>query len=615
MASAVRHFYEFGRFRLDEKKLRLTREGEIVPLSRKDIESLVVLVRNPGKLLEREELMQAVWGDTVVEDANLTVAISHLRKALETNGDAAEYIETIPRVGYRFVAPVREVREEPTSLVIEKHTLSQTVIEEDLLSGPAEGRLSLNAMFRSIAVLPFKSLGSDEGDNSLGLWMADALITKLSNLKQVIIRPTSAVRKYAGLAHNPIMAAQELMVESVLEGNIQRAGERIRVTVQLVAAHDGATCWSHKFDGKFTDIFSVQDAISEQVMRALMLKLSAEEMQRSRKHHTTSFEAYDAYSKGRFFWDKRSEYGFNKAIEFFKKAIELDPEYALAYAGLADTYIIQGLYDLLPPKPTFLEAKENALKALELDPTLGEAHTSLAAVELFCHWNFTRAEEGFLRALDLNPNHTIAHLEYADLLSAAGRHEEGISEMRYAQSLDPLNLGLIMNVGDHLSFARHYDEAVEWYQKTLEMEPNFIRAYLRLALTYMRLGNPSEAGAMLESAKALAGGKEEPLAWFAHVYAASGRRAEALRALSQLNLQAEQDYVPAYVFAVIYAALGELDEAFVWLNKACEDRSGWMIFIAVDPVFEALQSDMRFTHLLRGLGDRSTLMIASESER
>ncbi len=603
--------FEFGPFRLDPVERVLLREGLPVALAPKALEMLLVLVRHRGHLVEKSALIQAVWPDTFVEEGNLSFNISVLRKTLGEAQEGRPYIETVPRRGYRFSAEASAgsdgliiVRQRTKARIVIRESESHDDASSAHVAEPdsrAAGGLELRAVLRSVAVLPFRSLGSVEEDDHPGLAMADALITRLCNMKQVVVRPTSAVRMYTGREHDLATTARELMVESVLEGNIQKSREQTRVTVQLIAARDGATLWAHQFDGRSTDIFALQDAIAEQVIHALKLKLSTEEIRRTRKRHTTSVEAYEAYTKGRFFWDKRSEYGCRKAIEFFRKAIALDPRYALAYTGLADTFIIQGFYDLSPPRETFLEAKKAALKALELDPLLGEAHTSVAAIELFCDWNFARAEAGFLRAIDLSPNHVIAHLGYADLLSATGRHEEAIAEIRYAQSLDPLNLGLLMNVGDHLCFARRYDEAVEQYRKTLEMEPRFVRAYLRLALTYMRLGQPDAADAMLRSAKELAGGKEEPLAWFAHVYAASRQKAQASRILDQLRLQAQHDYVPAYVLAGIHAALGETDAALDCLNQALEDRSSWAIFIAVDPALETLRNEAGFTQLLQRL--------------
>ncbi|HXG63884.1 MAG TPA: winged helix-turn-helix domain-containing protein, partial [Blastocatellia bacterium] len=429
MSLQARHLYEFGPFRLDTRRRLLSRDGRPVPLTPKLFQTLLALIVNSGQVVTKEDLISQVWPDAIIEEHGLTQNIFLLRKALGEDADGHPYIETIPKVGYRFVAPVTEVDDQGPALLVEKTDRAralQTAEEEivpqegatvaapaapqafiparDRKSGAGWGtawvalaavallaglmaavayvrsanqptRSEALAGVRSIAVLPFKPLGADASDEYLGLGMADTLITKLSNIGQITVRPTSAIRRYAGQDADALAAGREQKVEAVLEGSIQRAGERIRLTVRLLHVRDGAPLWSYKCDELSTDIFAVQDAISEKVAEALTLELTGEERKRLAKHYTENTEAYQLYLQGRYFWNKRSGEGFRKALDYFHQAIEKDPNYALAYVGVADSYTMLADYDLLPPKAAAAQAKAAATRALEIDDTLAEAHT------------------------------------------------------------------------------------------------------------------------------------------------------------------------------------------------------------------------------------------------
>lgn len=616
MRNAVKHFYEFGPFRLDQEKHRLLRDSEPVPLPPKAIEALLVLVKNPGKMLEREQLMQAVWADTFVEDANLTVAISHLRKALGQNGDTAEYIETIPRVGYRFVAKVREISAEPTPLILEKHTVSKTVIEEELLDDERQSTVqkvissaspfsgitpqkpgasyktaallvvgvligvalvaglylrnsdrqfaasnTAPTSIRSIAVLPPKALAGEGDDPSLSLGLADALIMRLGELRTVVVRPTSSMTQYIHTKQDSLTIGRTLGVDAVLEGSYQREGDRIRITMQLVSTRDGAQLWSGKFDDRFTNIFDLEDSISKDVAHSLGSSLSGAEERLLAKRPTENVEAYQLYLKGRYFWNKREVDSVKKAAEFFEQAVALDPDFALAYVGLADSY---GMLKIPAP-----EAEAAARKALELDSALAEAHASLGLILMFHQWDWAGAERELSRAIERNPNYATAHHWYGVYLSLRGRLDEAKAAMRRALEIDPTSLIINADLGQLYYFAREYDEAEAQCKKVVEMDPNFLMAHLYLGPIYVRQGKRGEARQAFATALRLAGPSPRG---------------------NPIDL------------AVQYAEAGNRERAIAALERAWERHMFHLPYLNVDPIYDNLRSDPRFVDLLRRMG-------------
>ena len=380
-----RVYYEFGSFRLDGPARRLLRDGHSVALTAKAFEALLALVENGGRLVAKDELMRRLWPDTVVEEANLTQTIFVLRKVLRERPGEHNYIATIPRRGYQFVAQVREVPIDDSAATGGSSDAPSVTIGAD-----PERRAPAPA--RSVAVLPFTSLTPQDRNEYIGLGMADALITRLGNLHQIIVRPTSAVRPYAGMGRDAIAVGRELAVDAVLEGAVQRAGERIRVSVQLIGVQTAAPMWGERFDEQFTDIFEVEDSISERIAGSLIANLSREEKQRLTKRYTESPVAYECYLKGRFHWNRRTDDDLRKAIAHFQGAVEHDPGYALAYAGLADCYTLLASagYDAEPPREALTKARRAATKALNLDQDLAEAQTSLALVKFRMDWNWNR---------------------------------------------------------------------------------------------------------------------------------------------------------------------------------------------------------------------------------
>ena len=499
-------------------------------------------------------------------------------QALGESPGETKYIQTLPKSGYRFVAEVREIKPQDSTVILERHTRSRVVLKEEL-----------DPEVRSIAVLPFRPLGANEGDEHLGLGLADALITRLSNIRQIAVRPTSAVMKYAGAGHDPAAAGRQLKVEAVLDGAIQRSGERVRVTVQLVSVTEETPLWAGKFDELFTDIFAVEDSISEQVAHALTLRLTGQERKLLGKRYTENTEAYELYLKGRYYWNKRTADGLEKSLECFRDAIDIDSRYALAYAGLADAYTLLGDVGLtaILPIEAFSKAKKSAIKALEIDQTLAEARASLGHIHMHCYeWAEARGE-----------------LEHAiEYLAFNGRIEEAGAEMNRALRLDPLSLPINTDVGAIHYFAREYDQAIDQYRKTVELDSNFDRAHFWLAAAYEQKQRYDEAIAEYRIAIELSRGSLEAHASLGHAYARAGRRDEALLIFEELNRDSSSKYVSPYDLAIINLGLGDSEAAIKWLDRACDEHAGLMIYLTVDPRLDVISSGARFKALLRVVG-------------
>ncbi len=637
--------FEFGRFRLDAEDCLLMLDGQTVQLEPQVFKTLHALVKNSDHLCEKGWLIKQVWGDTIVEEGNLTRNISVLRKVL---GDG--YIQTVPKRGYRFVASVREMPYENTELVMAEHARSSIVVEEEeapdeytiansansagivrqavmkhfavfiavclILLGITAATFYLVALkkpeqaaglsIKSIAVLPFKPLVADSRDESFEMGIADTLITKLSNLREIRVRPISAVRKYGGVEQDPVAAGRELGVDAVVDASIQWDGNRrIRVTVRLINVRDGSQLWTDKCEEQCTDIFAVQDSISEKVARALALKLTGEERQLLAKHYTDNTEAYQLYVKGRYVWNKRTEEALKKGIDYFEQAIEKDPNYALAYSGLADCYIVLGSWragGALSPKEAGPRAKAAAEKAIEIDSSLAEAHTSLADAELLFGWDWVAVEREFKRAIELNPNYSTARQWYANYLTAMGRLDDALIESQRAKEINPLSLIININLGEIFRFARQEDRAIEQYQRTLELDPNFAEAHADLGKAYEQKTMYAEA--IAEFKKAITLSKENPLmvAALGRAYAVSGQAEEAKKILNELKKISKRRYVSSYEIAMIYAGLGDKDKAFEWLERAYEERASFLIFLKVDPRLDSLRPDARFQELQRRMG-------------
>jgi DNA-binding winged helix-turn-helix (wHTH) protein/tetratricopeptide (TPR) repeat protein len=639
MQTSVKHLYEFGPFQLDPPERLLVCDGQSVPMPPKAFDLLVVLVERSGHLVEKEELLRTVWRGSFVEEGNLSVTISVLRKALNDDRGMHKYIETVSKRGYRFVAEVRRVGE-PENTVPLIPAYESTSVEAQPIHDHSPGvrftssavsrrrsrigkivlialALAATAFFakmgirrwtagnqlqgavavRSLAVLPFHTLGAKSGDEYLGLGMADALITRLGNTGKVIVRPTSAIQKYAEKELSPQAAGLEQGVDAVLDGRIQRGADRVRLTVQLIRVRDGVQLWGESFEKEDTDIFALEDSLSERVAQSIRLKLTGEETRRFTKRSTGKPKAYEAYVKGRYFWNKRTEPGMMKGLEYFRQAIALDPTFAEAYVGIADSYATLGLYAMLPPKEAFPAAKEAARRALAMDDGLAEAHASMGFIHFYYDWNAAESVKEFQRALTENPNYALAHSWYGENLAAMSHFQEAEVEAQRAMEGDPLSLIIGSNAGWTYSLAGKNDQAIEILKKAIDIDSSFPRTHFRLGRAYEQKKLYDLAISELRQAVSLSPGDSCYKGSLGHAYALSGHEAEARKVLQDLEGRLGQPYVPAYAIALVYAGLGENDNSINWLERAYEDRSTSIAFLKLDPELSGLHTNPRFQQL------------------
>ena len=456
----------------------------------------------------------------------------------------------------------------------------------------------------SIAVLPFQNRSSETDTEYLSDGLAESLIYRLSLLPHLRVSPTSSVFRYKGKEIDPVKVGQELGVNAVLSGRIVQRGDQLTISAELVDVRNNRLLWGEQYDRKVSDLLATQREIAREIVEKLKLKVSGEEKGLA-KHYTESNEAYQLYLKGRFYWNKRTEEGLQKALDNFQQAIEKDPNFALAYSGLADTYDLLGAVDAggtMAPNDALPKAKIAALKAMAIDQTLAEPHVSLAHARYLYDRDWVTAEREFNRAIELNPNYPQAHHWYAIYLAWAGRSDQAVAEARRALELDPLSLPINMTLGWVLCIGRQEDQGIEQLRKTIEMDPNFVIAHHRLGLGYEQKGMYSEAIAEFQKLYHLPGGKQIAVAALGHAYAASGKREDAQKAIAELQELSKQRYVSAASIAIIYAALGDKDQAFAWLGKADKDHDLGFSRLKVEPRFDSLRSDHRFADLVRRVG-------------
>lgn len=613
MFTAVNRIYRFGEFTLNTGEQTLLRGANEVYLQPKTFETLVYLVERHGHLVKKNELLDALWADTYVTENALTRCIKEVREALQDDAHQPHFIKTIPRIGYKFIANVEDLAQESTE---NRHGVvsNEPVKDRRFSSRPilfvGLGTLILASLaffiyrsktkeatnppqITSIAVLPFKPLVAEARDESLEMGMADSLIAVLGNLTGITVRPISAVRKYTGLDQDALTAGREQRVDAVLEGNIQKTNDEIRVTVRLLRVTDGVQLWSDKFDQKSTDIFLIQDSISQRVAATLAIKLSRADRQLLTKHSTQDPAAYQLYLKGRYFLNKSTEQDFRKAIEYFESALEKDPNYAAAYAGVADAYAQLGSFGLLEMKNSYERAREAIARALERDDKLAESHASLGYILTNYYWDWSEAESQFKQAIELNPNYAMAHNWYAQYLAFMGRPEEASRESKRAQEIDPLSPWT--NSGFISFLARRYDEGIAESQKALELDPQFAAAHMVIGLSYVQKKNYEQAISELQKAQ----DNPDSRALLAYAYGVAGKRNEARQLLEELQHVAKEKYVSPFPVAATYVGLGETDKAFEMLEKAYAERSWAMGMLKVNPIFDPIRSDQRYIELLR----------------
>jgi serine/threonine-protein kinase len=570
--------YEFGDFCLDPACRQLSRrDGTWLPLTPRVFDTLLCLVENADKVLEKERLMAMVWPDSIVEENNLTQHISTLRRLLGDTPRSRRFIVTVPGYGYRFSAAVAT-------------------------STRGRGALVPASSHPSIAVLPFKPLVAENSDPSLEMGMADTLIARLSHIREIVVRPLGAVRRYANLEQEPLVSGRELGVESVLEGSIQKSGAHLRANVRLLKVADGESLWSGTFDEKFTNIFAVQNAIAERVVSALALQLSRAEKQRLTKSETENIKAYQLYLKGRYYWWKTSPEEFRKCRDFFQRAVDADPCYALGYCGLNAFFGYGSAWGMLPPEEGWPRAVKAAERALELDDSLAQAHSDVGAHRMVLERDWVGAEKEIRTAMELNPRAEEVHYLYSFFLITRGRFEEAIAEAHRALELDPLLLRLHQHLGFTFYHARCYDEAIARFQQTLRLDADVAALHELLGDTLEQKGRYEEA--VGEWIKALRlGGDDELAELLCAAYAKSGLAA-ATRALAGKKLerlrrrQAQGEYVPAIEFARVYLRLEDHEKTFAALDLAAAERNVFALLLKSDPFYDRLRKSRRFRAIL-----------------
>jgi TolB-like protein/DNA-binding winged helix-turn-helix (wHTH) protein/tetratricopeptide (TPR) repeat protein len=604
------------------------------------------MVEHHDTVLDKEQLMEAVWPDSIVEENNLSQNVSTLRRIFGETPGSHDYIVTVPGRGYRFVAEVNERTNNgiagmndqatmpispenqtgaasaksrqrlpgktggPLALAVVGVILLAAVIsrgpivrwfEKDRIGGaaPATSLAAAAERVHSIAVLPFEPLGQDMNDELLGLGMADAVIGRMSNLKQLVVLPTSAVSKYKGRASDPLAAGRALQVDAILSGTIQRSGDKVRATVQLAHVASGRTIWSEKFNQTFTDIFGIQDSISDNVVRSFALSLATDEQKHLGKHYTTDLAAYDSYLMGLYFWNKRSKEGLEKAIDYFGRAVQKDPNFALANALMADCYFLQFYYGYNLQPDRIQNSETAAKRALLLDDSIAESHLAAAQFQLY-RKDFHAGVESLRRALALNPNLAIAHLRYAWALCSFGHLDEAVPEMKRAQELDPLSATNSTALGILLTYARQFSDGLAYCSRAAELEPNNYVVRCNLASTYGLNGMFQQAIDQYRMAGELSlESKGDVLASIATVLTSAGRRSEADSMMPEILELAKSGKTDPYNIALLYAARGDKEEGFKWLAKALGNHLPTSATVRYDPLLDPLRSDSRFAALLR----------------
>ena len=624
----MNHLYHFGSYTLDPRRRRLSRQGSAVSLTPKAFDLLLFFAQNPNRVITKDELLKAVWADSFVEEGNLTQNVFLLRRALGQQSEDSGLIVTIPRKGYQFAGDVSiKTGTEHESEAVDTFS---SHMETSLVRGPTSkwrrllallfmvaalilvvaGYLSWNP-FRPtptpprprimLAVLPLQNLTGDPEQEYFADGLTEEMIAQLGRLQpeQLGVIARTSVMGYKHTEKRLDQIGRELSVQYVLESSFRRSGDRLRLTVQLVRVRDQAHLWAENYDRQMQDIFAVQDDVARAVAREIQLHLTQQQQADLTEHRSIDPEAHESYLKGRYFWNKRTELGFRKAIEYFQAAIAKDPAHAQAYAGLADSYLLLSGYGFERQEEALPKAKAAAMKAIEIDNRLAEAHTTLGIISLQHDWDWPGSEMHLKRALELNPNYSVAREMYGDgYLWSVGKTEDAIAELRKAHELDPLSLIISTDLAKHLCFAGNYSEGMERFAKILEADPDFVQAHYYLSRAYGLKGSFAEA--IAESDKI----KPPDIIPFGigqrgYIYALQGKRREALEIADQLQQASRTRHVDPHYIADIYIGLGDKDLAFAWLEKAYAEHSPGIIMMKVDPKYDPLRSDPRFAELMR----------------
>jgi TolB-like protein/Tfp pilus assembly protein PilF len=585
--------YQFDSFLLDQTERILLCGRTAVALPPKVFDVLCVLVESAGHLVTKTTLLEKVWPDTFVEEANVSINIAILRKILGESAGGQPYIETVRKRGYRFVAKVLELKGENALDVLRHEPKSVLAVPQESKLGPSR--------FNSLAVLPFVNVSGNFDIEHLSDGITETLINTLSQLPELRVMARNTVFRYKGKDLDASQIGRELGIPNVLVGTVDSLGDRIVLSIELIDVAGGWQLFGKTYKPKFGEILETQDEMANEIATKLQIDLKGVEERRRFRRYTDNPEAFRAYLKGRYYWNKYTHEGLEKAIEYFRQAIDIDPVYALAYAGMADSYFrLANQY--VASVLTIPKAKAAAMRALEIDPMLPQAHASLGIIKLRYDWDWQGAEREFKQAISLDSSYSTAHQWYSCYFQSLRRFDEALHHISFAQDLDPLSTQITVLWGMCLWAMRLYDEALEKLREAVAMDPYHCTAHLGLTLVHMQMGNIAEA---LEEFKRASRLNDSPtiMAFLGLVYAASGERDEAQRVIEAMQKQRQERFASAYDVALIYAGLSENDLAFEWLEKAYTDRDDGLTWgLASDPRLDPLRGDGRFDELMNRVG-------------
>ena len=626
MANSRQLVYEFEDFRVEVQERLLRSQGQAMAITPKAFDTLVLLLENAGRLVEKDTFFAKLWPDTVVEEASLAQNISLLRKLLSAGTDGTRFIETVPKRGYRFVATVRRIEagETGSAAAVQTESAVPAVVAAEApknrsrrvvlaaialaaLIAAVAGMLAYNGhqrpatgAIRSIAVLPLENLSGDPSQEYFSQGLTDELITALAQMHNVRVISRTSVMQYAGV-HKPMrQIAGELGVDAVVEGSVARSADRVRVRAQLIRAASDEHIWAEAYERDARDLLALQADLAHDIARQIGALMPPGPRGGLTAARTIDPQAHELYLKGRYFFGKREAEGYREAADYFQQAIAIDSNYAAAYAGLADAYIF--FVGFMPASEVMPKARAAAEKAVQLDDSLADAHASLGLMAPYLDFNWEESRRQYERALQLNPNYATAHHWYGDgYLAPMGRLDEALSEIRKAEALDPLSPIIATDIGKDLYFARRYDDAIAALQKALVLDRNFTEAHSWLENAYAAKVMHAEAFADFETIRSSLD-PASVAATLAYLHARAGHPKEARHWLARLKQYARGQYISPGAFAIIHAALGDKDEAFRWMDEVCAQKTPHMTSLKIWEVYDPLRSDPRFGELVRRVG-------------
>ena len=578
--------YEFHGFCLDEAQLRLLYQDQPVPLTPKIVDLLLFLVKNRGQLITKDELMKAIWPDSFVEENNITVSMSTLRKTLSDTGCNRQFIETVPRRGYRFVAEVTELS--PSHISAGKSEIAvQIELGEELID--------------SLVVIPFEGSEKDFSVEYLSDGITESIINMLSRIPNLRVLACSTAFRFKGKDIDPQQVGQRLNVKAVMMIRVIRFGDKLIIRSELVKVADGSQLWGEQYNRSPSDILALQEEIAKAITGSLKFKLTQADQKSLTERSTYYSEAYNLYLRGRHFWNKYTKESVLKAIELFKEAVAIDANYALAYCGLADAYFrLSNVH--FPPREVLPKAKEAALKAVKIDENLAEAHSSLGLLKVYYDYDWNGAESEFRKALKLNPDLVLAHQRFGSYLTFKGRFEEANTHYEKALELDPLSLQINVNLATTDYLRGEYETAIHHLKKTSELEPNYIPTLFVLGAVYIQHGQLEEAIKQFRLINKMDDEAYLSMGFMGYALALAGQRAEAESVLKVLQETSQRKYVSPYSMLVIHLALGPEERTFQLLEQLYEERNDWLVWLKVSPELRPLRNHARFRNLLSLVG-------------